>query len=128
MAVEGEELIVRDFPNQGRWLASPNKPEIPVCLPNGCVLRISDIPKNLQKGLKVDSEAVAEFREIHQRSANSLLARIFLPPRLCFDVVLFPNGRSLEICEFTCDMRVDVLSPAVVGVGVAREESERIPV
>ena len=76
----------------------------------------------------MDSEAVAEFREIHERAANSLLARLFLPPRLCFDVVLFPNGRLLEISEFTFDMTVDVLSPAVVaGVGSVREEIERIP-
>ncbi len=127
-AIEGEELIVRDFSNQGRWLASPEEPEIPVCIPNGCMLRVSNIPKGLQKELKLNSEAVAEFREIYQRSANSLLARIFLPPRLCFDVVLFQNGRSLEISMFASEMKVDVLSPAVVApVGeTKKEETERI--
>ncbi len=126
-AIEGEELVVQDFQNQGRWLASPEDLETPVCIPNGCMLRVSNIPKNLQKELKVESEGVGEFREIYQRSANSLLARIFLPPRLCFDVVLFPNGRSLEISAFTAGMKVDILSRAVVSpVGEAREENERI--
>ena len=104
-------------------LASPEEPETPVCIPNGCMLRISDIPKRLQKELKVGAEAVGEFREIYQRSANSLLARIFLPPRLCFDVVLFANGRSLEVTLFDPEIRVDILTPAVVApVGFPREE------
>jgi hypothetical protein len=126
-AIEGEELEVRDFPNHGRWLASAEDPDTPVCIPNGCMLRISNIPRNLQKELKLNSEAVAEFREIHQRSANSLLARIFLPPKLCFDVVLFQNGRALQIPMFSPEMQVDILSPAVVApVGAASEENERI--
>jgi len=87
------------------------------------MLRISDIPKRLQKELKVGAEAVGEFREIYQCSANSLLARIFLPPRLCFDVVLFANGRSLEVTLFDPEIRVDILTPAVVApVGFPREE------
>lgn len=126
-AIEGEELAIADFPNQGQWLVSPEDPWTPVCIPNGCMLRLSNIPKSLQKELKVDSEAVAEFREIYQRTANSLLARIFLPPRLCFDVVIFPNGRSLEVSMFDPDIKVDVLSPAVVTpVGEKKEEKERI--
>ena len=126
-AIEGEELVVRDFPNQGRWLASPENLDIPVCIPNGCVLRLSNIPKSLQKQLKVASEAVAEFREIYQRSANSLLARIFLPPRLCFDAVVFSNGHSLEISMLAPEITVDILSPAVLApVGEVREETERI--
>ena len=126
-AIEGEELVVYDFQGRGRWLASPEDLETPVCITNGCMIRISNIPKNLQKELKVESEAVAEFREIYQRSANSLLARLFLPPRLCFDVVLFPNGRSLEVSEFPLSIKVDVLSRAVVTpVGEAREEVEGI--
>jgi len=113
-AIEGEELVVREFPNKLRWLASPKDPEIPICLPNGCKLRISDIPKNLQKELRVDSEAVAEFREVFQQPSCSLLARIFLSPKQCFNVVLFSTGRSLEIAKFTPAMKVDVLSPAIV--------------
>jgi hypothetical protein len=120
--IEGEELIVRDFPGHGRWLASPEDPETPVCLSNGCMLKFSNIPKNLQKELKVGTEAVAEFRELYQKSPNSLLAKIFLPPKLCFDVVLFPMGRSLEISVLPISVRIDVLSPAVVGpLGDVRE-------
>lgn len=122
-AIEGEELIVREFPAQGRWLASPADPETPVCLPNGCMLRLSDIPKGLQRELKVGTEAVVEFREIYQRTADSWLARIFLPPRLCFDVAILPNGRSIEISALDTRVKVDVLSPAVVApVWEAAEE------
>jgi len=113
-AIEGEELVMRDFPNKLRWLASPRDPETPVCMPNGCKLRISDIPKNLQKELRVDSEAVAEFREVFQQPPSSLIARIFFAPKQCFNVVLFSTGRSLEISRFAPTMRVDVLSPAIV--------------
>ena len=128
-AIEGEELMIRDFPGQGQWLVSPEDAETPVCIPNGCMLRISDIPRNLQKELKVDSEAVAEFREIYQNSPKSWLAKILLPPRLCFDAVIFSNGNSLEITMFTPEMKVDVLSPAVVApFGHAAEEIEKIHV
>jgi hypothetical protein len=124
-AIEGEELFVRDFPGHGRWLASPEEAEIPVCLTNGCKMKVSDIPQNLQRELKVGSEAVAEFREIYQRSPNSLLARIFLPPKLCFDVALFSNGRCLEFSAFPLGARVDILSPAIVGpIGTGRKENE----
>lgn len=128
-AIEGEELIVQDFRNQGRWLASAKDLETPVCIQNGCNLRVSNIPKNLQKEVKLGSEAVGEFREVYQRNPESLLARIFLPPRLCFDVVIFPNGRCLEISRFELEMTVDVLSPAVVapiGEGGRQSENERI--
>jgi hypothetical protein len=124
-AIEGEELIVRDFPEHGRWLASPKDVETPVCLTNHCMLRISGIPKNLQRELKIGSEAVAEFREIYQKSPNSLLAKIFLPPKLCFDVALFLNGRCLELSAFPLTACVDVLSRAIVApVGVGKKESE----
>jgi hypothetical protein len=128
-AIEGEELIVQDFPNQGRWLASADDLGMPVCIQNGCKLRISNFPKNLQKELKLESEAVGEFREVYQRNPDSLLARIFLPPRLCFDVVTFANGRCLEVSRFVPGMTVDVLSPAVlapVGEGGKESETERI--
>jgi hypothetical protein len=121
-AIEGEELIVCDFPGHGRWLASPEETETPICLKNGCKLRLSNIPKNLQKELKLDSEAIAEFREIYQREPKNLLAKIFLPPKLCFDIALFHNGRSLEISAFPLSVKVDVLSPAVAGpLGERRE-------
>ncbi len=128
-AIEGEELLVQDFPSQGRWLASADDLETPVCIQNGCNLRISNIPKNLQKEVKLGSEAVGEFREVYQRNPESLLARIFLPPRLCFDVVIFSSGRCLEISRFELGMTVDVLSPAVVapvGEGGHQRENERI--
>jgi hypothetical protein len=124
-AVEGEDLVVREFPGHGRWLASPYDTDTPVCIANGSKLRITDIPKNLQKELKIPSETVAEFREIYQKTPNSLLARIFLPPKLCFDVALFPNGRCLEISEFPLSIKVDVLSPAVVApTGEGKKENE----
>jgi hypothetical protein len=128
-AIEGEELVVQDFPNQGRWLASADDVEMPVCIQNGCKMRISNIPRNLQKELRLESEAVGEFREVYQRNPNSLLARIFLPPRLCFDVVIFSSGRCLEVSRFVPGMTVDILSPAVlapVGEGGKEREAERI--
>jgi hypothetical protein len=123
-AVEGEELIVHDFESQGRWLASAEDLETPVCIDNCCKLRITNIPKSLQKELKVGAEAVAEFREVYQRVPESLLARIFLPPRLCFDVVIFPSGRSLEVSMFVPGMTVDILSPAVLAP-IGEHETER---
>jgi hypothetical protein len=119
-AVEGEELMVQDFPNHRRWLASAADIETPVCI---------DIPEKLQKELELGSEAVGEFREIYQRNPSSWLARIFLPPRLCFDVVTFPNGRCLEVSRFCSGMTVDVLSAAVlapIAEGLRESDSERI--
>ncbi len=123
-AIEGEELIVRDFPAHGRWLASADDPGTPVCIPNGCKLRLTNIPRNLQKELKVGPEVVAEFREIHQRQPQSLLAKIFLPPRLSFDVLLFPTGRSLEVSMLSFEVKVDVLSSAVASPVPPAEEIE----
>jgi hypothetical protein len=113
-AIEGEELIVHDFPNHGRWLASPREIEKPVCIQNGCKLRISNIPQNLQKELKIASEAIGEFKEIYQKHPASLIAKLFLPPRLCFDAVVFPSGKALEISRFSPNTKVDVLSEAIV--------------
>ena len=112
-AIEGEELRVCNFHGQGQWLVSPENPSIPVCLPNGCKLRITNIPPKLQKELKLGPEEVAEFREVYQKSPDSLLGRIFLPPKLCFDVVLFDNGRALEVSVFAPEIKVDVLSQAI---------------
>jgi hypothetical protein len=123
-AIEGEELIVYDYPGHGRWLASPEEKATPVCLKNGCKLRLSNIPNNLQKELKINSEIVAEFRDIYQRSPKTLLAKIFLPPKLCFDIALFPNGRTLEISAFPLSIKVDVLSPAVVAPFREGKENE----
>jgi hypothetical protein len=124
-SIEGEELVVRHFPDFfHRWVISPREPERPVCLEAGCKLRLNDIPENLQKRLQVGSEAVAEFHEIHQPAPHSMLARI-LPRMFHYDVLVFPNGRYLEVALLPLGMRLDVLSAAVaVPVTEAEKEAE----
>ena len=90
-SIEGEELVVRDFPNlYHRWLVSPREPKTPVCLEDGCKLRLNDIPERLQGRLQVGSEAVAEFHEIYQPPIQSLFERI-LPRTFHYDVLVFPQ-------------------------------------
>jgi hypothetical protein len=123
-SIEGEELVVRQFPDLfHRWLVSPREPERAVCLEDGCKLRLNDIPENLQKKLQVGSEAVAEFHEIYQPPVHSLFARI-LPRMFHYDVLVFPNGRQIEVAFLPIGMRIDVLSAAVSApvMEVAKEE------
>ena len=110
-AIEGEELVVQDFPYR-RWLAFPQNPQSAVCLSNGCKLRLNGIPERLQKLLGVGPEALAEFRELHRPHRTSLFAWL-LPPLSLYDVVVFPDGNYLEISELPLGMVVDVLSEAV---------------
>ena len=112
-SIEGEELVVQHFPDLfHRWPVSPREPEKAVCLEAGCKLRLNDIPGNLQKRLQVGSEAVAEFHEIYQPPSHSMLARI-LPRIFHYDVLVFPNGRHVEVALLPLGMRIDVLSVAV---------------
>jgi hypothetical protein len=112
-SIEGEELVVRHFPDLfHRWPVSQRDPERAVCLGEGCKLRLNDIPENLQKRLQVGPEAVAEFHEIHQPTPHSMLARI-LPRIFHYDVLVFPNGRHIEVALLPLGMRIDVLSEAV---------------
>jgi hypothetical protein len=110
-AVEGEELVVQDFPYR-RWVASPQNPQKAVCLGNGCKLRLNDIPERLQKLLGVGPEAVAEFRELHRPPRTSLFAWL-LPPLSLYDVLVFQDGNYLEISELPLGMVIDVLAEAV---------------
>jgi hypothetical protein len=113
-SIEGEELVVRDFPNlYHRWLVSPREPKTPVCLEDGCKLRLNDIPERLQGRLQVGSEAVAEFHEIYQPPIQSLFERI-LPRTFHYDVLVFPDGHYLDVSLLPLGMRIDVLSATVV--------------
>jgi hypothetical protein len=111
-AIEGEELVVQDFPYR-RWVASPQNPQKAVCLSNGCKLRLNEIPERLQKLLGVGPEAVAEFRELHRPPRTSLFAWL-LPPLSLYDVLVFPDGNYLEISELPLGLQIDVLSEAVL--------------
>ncbi len=110
-AIEGEELVVRDFSEVGRrWVASPVNPEVAVCLPGGCNLRISGIPRDLQQLLKVGPEAIAEFRESYQRP-RPFLQRL-APPEYMHDVLVFEGGGVLPLRMLPAGVRIDVLSSA----------------
>jgi len=122
-AVEGEELVVQDFPYR-RWVASPQNSQKAVCLSNGCKLRLNEIPERLQKLLGVGPEAVAEFRELHRPPRTSLFAWL-LPPLSLYDVLVFPEGNYLEISELPVGMLVDVLAEAVATP--LKEETHKEP-
>ncbi|HYK88774.1 MAG TPA: hypothetical protein VE398_08390 [Acidobacteriota bacterium] len=124
-AVEGEELVVREIPNQPvRWLVSPQDPQVVVCLPDRCNLRLNDLPEDLQAERRIGSEAVAEVREVYEKPQRTLLARIFLDPLYCRDALVFPNGRFLAVSRLPLDMRVDVLSAAVAFPFSKKEETK----
>ncbi len=111
-AIEGEELAVQDFSEAGRrWVASPQEPEVAVCLPGGCHLRLSGIPKDLRKLLNVGSEAVAEFHESYHRP-RPFLQRL-APPEYLHDVLVFEGGSYLPVRMLPVGMKIDVLSSAV---------------
>ena len=123
-AVEGEELVVQDFPYR-RWVASPQNSQKAVCLSNGCKLRLNEIPERLQKLLGVGPEAVAEFRELHRPPRTSLFAWL-LPPLSLYDVLVFPDGNYLEISELPVGMLIDVLAEAVA-TPVKEEKNHKEP-
>ncbi len=111
-AIEGEELAVQDFSEAGRrWVASPQEPEVAVCLPGGCQLRLTGIPKDLRKLLNVGSEAVAEFHESYQRP-RPFLQRL-APPEYLHDVLVFEGGGYVPVRMLPVGMKIDVLSSAV---------------
>ena len=110
---EGEELVVRHFPElYHRWVVSEREPEVAVCLSEGCKLRLNDVPRNLQKKLQIGPEAVAEFHELYQPPVHSLFARI-LPRMFHYDVLVFANGRQIEVTLLPLGMKLDVLSAAI---------------
>ncbi len=117
-AIEGEELIVQQFSEPSRrWLGSMREPGKAVCLPDGCVLRLNDIPASMQKLLRVQAEAVAEFREVHQPPRP--LIRFFRPAESVRDVLVFSGGSHFHVGMLPLGMRLDVLS---TGETVARED------
>ena len=124
-AIEGEELVILDLPgNHHRWLASPQNPQKAVCLADGCNLRLNAIPEDLQKRLRVGSEAVAEFRELYQPAPTSLLQRI-LPRPFFYDVLVFPDGNRIEVSRLPLGMKIDVLCAAVVEPIMKEDELEK---
>ncbi len=111
-AVEGEELVIQDFSEAGpRWLASPGEPEVAVCLPDGCNLRLTGIPRDLQELLNVGPEAIAEFRESYQRPRSFL--RRLTPPEYLHDVLVLDENHYLPVRLLPTGMKIDVLSPVL---------------
>ena len=123
-AIEGEELVIHDFPgNHNRWLVSAQNRQKAVCLADGCKLRLNSIPEEMQRRLRVGSEAVAEFREVYQPAPTSLFERI-LPRPFFYDVLVFADGNRIEIPRLPLGMKVDVLSAAVVGPVMKENKGE----
>ena len=123
-AIEGEELIIHDFPgNHNRWLVSAQNRQKAVCLADGCKLRLNSIPEEMQRRLRVGSEAIAEFREVYQPAPTSLFERI-LPRPFFYDVLVFADGNRIEIPRLPLGMKVDVLSAAVVGPVMKERKGE----
>jgi hypothetical protein len=111
-AIEGEELVVRQFPDLGRrWLASPEEPDVAVCICNGCNLRLSEVPGELQALLGIGPEAVARFQQNYL--APRKLLRRFLPPENLQDVLVFPGGNHFPVGHLPIGMRIDVLSTRI---------------
>ena len=120
-AIEGEELVVRDFSEVGRrWVASQGDPEVAVCLSDGCNLRLTGIPMDLQKHLNIGSEVISVFRESLQRP-RPFLQRL-APPEYLHDVLVFEGGGVLPVRMLPAGMKVDVLSPTV-----ASPAGQRLP-
>ncbi len=122
-AIEGEELVVQEFPEAGRrWVASPGDPQVAVCLPDRCSLRLTGIPNNLQKQLHIGTEAIAEFRENYQRP-RSFLQRL-APPEYLHDVLVFEGGGHFPVRVLPEGVKLDVLSPAVASAAGTRPGSQ----
>jgi hypothetical protein len=109
-AVEGERLVTRRFYTGTMGFVSPDQPNVAVCLREGVLLVLRDIPAKLQTGLKVGEEAVARFA--------------FLPrPRKwwnfwsldVFDIdgLIFENGKSILISRLPDRLPADILSTEV---------------
>jgi hypothetical protein len=112
LAVEGEDLVVYQFPTGARGLASPAAPparlwsarlscarETPaVCVPPGARLLLRDIPAHLQHQFDVGGTEEVTFV---QQSLTAFQYR---------DAVRFNNGREVLLQRFQCGQRVDVLS------------------
>src|SRR5437867_2365701 len=123
-AIEGEELVIHDFPgNHNRWLVSAQNRQKAVCLADGCKLRLNSIPEEMQRRLRVGSEAVAEFREVYQPAPTSLFERI-LPRPFFYDVLVLADGNRIEISRLPLGMKIDVLSAAVVGPVMKERKGE----
>lgn len=104
-AIEGEELVIQNFPNDMRWPASPKNPQKAVCLVDGSRLKLNGIPHELQKAHNVGAEAVVEFRQFSEQT----------PPKQPFhDILLFQSGDHVKVSQLPLGMRIDVLSAAVM--------------
>ncbi len=110
-AIEGEELVVQEFSEIGRrWFASTQEPHFAVCIRNGCRLRLTEIPDDLQRSLHVGTEALAEFREDYQ-PPRTFLQRL-VPPEHLHDVLVLEDGGHIPARKLPIGIRVDVLSRA----------------
>ncbi len=118
-AIEGEDLVVQQLSDlRRRWLVSPRNTETAVCLRHGSQVRLTEIPENLQKKLRVGPEAIAVFQESHL-TPRSFFQRL-LPPEPIHDAFLFPNGSYCRVGQLPLGTKVDVLT---IGKSAPRWES-----
>ena len=126
-AIEGEELVVQQFsePNR-RWVGSSREPGKAVCLLNGSSLRLTEIPSSMQKLLRVQSEAIAEFHEVYLPPRP--LIHFFRSSEKVRDVLVFPGGSHFHVGMLPIGMKLDVLStgPAANAEKDLQEETEAL--
>jgi hypothetical protein len=105
--VEGEQLLVHRFTTETLGLAPaccgwkqllfPSR--VPaVCVPPGALLRLYDIPEDLQRRLGVGAVEVVTFIE---QSLEAFTYR---------DGIRFANGREILLQQLMCGQRAEVLS------------------
>src|SRR5258708_25115621 len=105
LAVEGEQLVVHQFPTGALGLAAPclsmlSKGTPAVCIPPGARLRLRDIPQDLRLQLSLGSTEEVTFVQL---SAEPYEYR---------DAMRFQNGREILLQRFRCGQQVEVLSLA----------------
>ena len=106
LAVEGEQLVVHQFPtgslglasacpSVSRWWSAKQTPA--VCVPPGARLLLRDIPSDLQQQFGVRGTEEVAFVQL---SATPYQFR---------DAVRFSNGREILLQKLQCGQHVDVL-------------------
>jgi hypothetical protein len=116
-AIEGESLVFSEFRTGARGFASESKPGKGVCLTTGTRLILRELPAPLQKKLRSEAEAEAEFHEISPGLLWMFRA---------YDVLIFQSGKRIPVSNLPIGIRADVLH--VPGTpGTRLEELEREP-
>ena len=112
-AVEGEELVIKNFPKQNaNWPVGSDGRA--VCIADGCKLKLSEIPGAVQSVWGIGSEAIGQFCQTSEWFQ--------LDP--IHDIVLFESGRSIMLKLMPVGVKIDVLSNAIAAVPVAEPEPE----